>query len=910
MASISSSSSSTNGASSIRGYGGLASGLDRDSLIEGMTASTRAKIAKQQKSRQSLLWKQEAYQSISSKLVEFNKKYASYTNSSTNLSSPSFWSRSNITVSGTNSKYVTASGSSSITDSISILGVKQLAKNASMTSKAGVSDPSLNTGNINLGEEPVSTLEGGYITFKYGSKSFSVTLGTGTTNDGFTYDYSNGKNAADSINRSLKEVSIGNGKTLADVIDVTASSVDGNPSKASELSGTPFQLDFKSKDTAGNTLLVEGGSKAALDALGFKDIDKMEESDRKVTSEGLSEVVKKNQKEANKPNDAGNSSFFEMKSFAERLGGKSVTFTYNGTSKSISFGTQAELEARMVAGNDKASLDNIANDLQEKLNKAFGDNRIKVKVQPNETTGPYNLSFETVREGGVNDDSSILSISSSDRGVMGKNGALKISNDASNRLNMNTSIQESGLKGIEDRMEESLPGYKTIQAAIDSLKDEATIGDLRNKIKENNPAMSDTDIDKILTDFKIDDSVENIKEARTKVSQAALGTKLELKINGVEIEGLTFASSMNDIMNKVNSSDAGVKISYLKNADKFTIESTVDGAGGKIVFGDLDQNGKVIDSDYVKNASTLFGVKTDEAVVGKDAIVEVQYAGSDEPTELVRGSNSFNLDGLNITVNGTFGYDDKGTPIADDVPVTFSSKTDADKIVTAVADMVKDFNEIIKLVDDQISTKPNRDYEPLTEEQKKDMSEDQIKKWEEKAKAGMLFNDSELRSLTDDLRFIFDAGSEDRNKLSSFGITTSSTYGDNGKLVFDETKFRAALESSPEEVQKLFTRSEDSNKDDKGGVMARLTAITNKYAATTGAVKGTLIEKAGSVYAPTSVLSNYMQKSIDSVDSYIKRLQTQLKTETDRYVSQFTNLERVISQMNSQSSWLNSSLGG
>ena len=281
---------------------------------------------------------------------------------------------------------------------------------------------------------------------------------------------------------------------------------------------------------------------------------------------------------------------------------------------------------------------------------------------------------------------------------------------------------------------------------------------------------------------------------------------------------------------------------------------------------------------------------------------------------MVRGSNSFNLDGLNITVSGTFGYsadeNDNLVPVKDPDPVTFSSKVDADKIVTALTDMIKDYNEIIKSVSDQISTKPNRDYEPLTDEQKKDMSEDQIKKWEEKAKAGMLFNDSDLRSLTDDLRFIFEAGSEDRNKLSSFGITTSSTYGDNGKLVFDETKFRAALESNPEDVQKLFTRSEDANKEDKGGVMARLTAITNKYAATTGAVKGSLIEKAGSVYAPTSVLSNYMQKTIDSVDSYIKRLQTQLKTETDRYVKQFTNLENVISQMNSQSSWLNSSFGG
>lgn len=88
--------------------------------------------------------------------------------------------------------------------------------------------------------------------------------------------------------------------------------------------------------------------------------------------------------------------------------------------------------------------------------------------------------------------------------------------------------------------------------------------------------------------------------------------------------------------------------------------------------------------------------------------------------------------------------------------------------------------------------------------------------------------------------------------------------------------------------------------------MARLTTITEKYASTTGATKGILIERAGSVYAPTSILSNYLQKSIDSVNDYIDRLQDQLSTETDRYVKQFTTLESLISQMNSQSSWLSS----
>ena len=170
----------------------------------------------------------------------------------------------------------------------------------------------------------------------------------------------------------------------------------------------------------------------------------------------------------------------------------------------------------------------------------------------------------------------------------------------------------------------------------------------------------------------------------------------------------------------------------------------------------------------------------------------------------------------------------------------------------------------------------------------------------------MLFNDSDLRGISDSLRFIFESGSSDKAMLESFGISTSSNYGDNGKLVFDETKFRAALESNPEDLQKLFTKTADSATGEKGGVMARITSVTDKYASTTSATKGILIEKAGSIYAPTSILNNYLQKSVDSINDYITRLQGQLKTETDRYVKQFTSLESLISQMNSQSSWLSS----
>ncbi|MFW6679339.1 flagellar filament capping protein FliD [Lacrimispora sp. AGF001] len=837
--------------SSIKGYGGLASGLDTDTLIEGMTSSTRAKIAKQQKKKQTYAWQQEAYRSISSKLVEFSRKYTSYTNQSTNLSSSSFWAKSNVTPVGANSSYISVSGSSAGTDSMSIVGVKQLANNASILSNDTVSDGKLMTGEIKFDTtESVSTLEGQSLYFKYGSKTYSVSLSSGTASDGFTYDYSSAESAQKSITRALHNVSIGDGKTLEDVIEVKTTPQDAGDPK-SKLA----KLDFISKDKAGNILQIVGGSKGALSALGISDIDNISDANKTINEAGFTTELK---------NRVQN--FYEDKTFLQRVAGKSVSFTYNGTTESVNF--------NMSEAEQYNDITKLASYMQNQLDNKFGKERIAV-------SGANGiLEFKTmIPNTNSEDKSSVLSISSADMGVIGKNGALKVEYGESNRLNLSSSLINSGLKGI---------------------------------------------------------------------SSKTADTELKLTINGKPIVGLTYGSSMSDIINKINASDAGVTVSYLKNADKFSIVSKADGSAGKIEFNPSDDSSVLFKNYTTKN--------------GQDAIVSVKYAGSTDSIDLIRGNNSFNLDGLNITVNGTFGYESTNNTSANYVktsdnqykkienpgikykyedgvykedsagtyvlttdneyistsgglydygtkPVTFNAKTDSDTIVKAVTDMIKDYNDMLEAVNKEVSTKPNRKYEPLTDEQKAEMKEDQIKKWEDKAKEGLLFNDTELRSLTDSMRFIFDSGSDDKNALASFGITTSSNYGDNGKLVLDETKFRAALETNSADLQKLFTKKEDTLTGDKGGVMARLTKITDKYAGTTGAKKGILIEKAGSVYAPTSILQNSIQKSMDSLDTLIDRLNKQLKTETDRYVKQFTNLETVVSQMNSQSSWLSSSFG-
>ncbi len=779
------SSSITNSASSIRGYGGLASGIDRDSIIENLTYATTTKINKQLQAQQKLEWEQEALRNITGKFYDFNQKYMSYA-SSDNLLASTLFSPSKTEATGTNSQYVSVSGSSSAIESLKILGVKQLAQNAKGVSQSTASLQQLQSGTLrNLqGDLEVNVIGGSSLTITYGTTNYLVSL----PKDKDGYDYSTIEKVAESLNKALGEVSIGNGRTLADVM--SAETEDG-------------KMVLKNTDKAGNTIKVRGDSNKLMQKLGFlapgQSVADANEDSLVITTDGLK---------------AGrDASLTETKTRAEWLGDQTISFTYNGATKKITLASAQEL----------TSLDALQGNLQKELDAAFGRGRITV-VKKDDT-----LSFETTTPDGKADRSSVLAINfSSGTGVLGEDGVLGITEGSSNRLNLTASVLDAG------------------------LKDEAHVFDGKND--------EDT---------------------------------FSLTINGVTIDGLKYGDSLNDIMKKINSNEEiGVQVSYQVDSDKFIFTATQEGASGRI---------------QVSNApadifEALFGKLT--VTEGQDAKVMVEYE-SGEQIELTRGSNTFAVNGVSLTVKGTFGYD--GDDLKADAgmdAVSFTAQMDTDKTVETVKGMINSLNEIIDLVNNEVSTKPNRDYAPLTSEQEEEMTDSQIEKWNEKAKAGTLFNDSDLRRMADSLRFLVSTDST----LKKMGITVSSSYSDNGKFSFDETAFRSALESDPDLVRQAFTaeKTTDANGHvtSQGGLMTRIQEIYGKYAGMTGAVKGVLVERAGSKYAPTSILNNSIQKQMDDIDDIIENLQDKLKTEQDRYISQFTALETLISQMNSQSSWL------
>ena len=817
--SLMSASSSNAYGSQTKGIGGLASGLNTDELIDGMTIATRSKIAKQNQNKTLLSWRTDAYRSISSKLIEFADKYTSYA-SSTNLHSESFYGKTEITAKGENSTYVSVTGTADSAQ-LSVLGVKQLAQDASFTTSEPLSNNYIQTGTIEYGTADTCALTGKTITVEYGTTKYVVTM---PEKDGGGF-YTNAADVMNGLNTALAQVDIGGGKNLSEVMSVTANGET---------------LSFK--NATGNNLKIVSGDATFMNALGIT-AGASSIVDQNITDAGLDAVAAIN------PDSLQSSS-----AFSERLMGKSIMFEYNGVKKAITFDDETKLE-------DEAT---FVGYIQDELNTAFGQGRIELNAKPNaEGTGNF-LEFQTTLPvSGDVDQSSVLRITSSSPGVLGESGVFGIASGATNKLNLTTPLKDSGIKDAQ-----------SICDAVDT---------------SNN-----------LVDGEI----------------------YKVRINGESIE-FTYKedeTSLGDIINAINSNErAGVEISYQPNSDSFSIISTQKGASGKVEIGGT--GGELNDLERLlfgkrtpggKIDSTINELNGGAAVPGKDAVILVDFdgAGGADPMEISRGTNSFTLDGMTIGVNGTFGYDGSGVPIDGTEAVTFDAGVDTDKIFDAVKEMVNDYNELIKLSNTAVKEKRNRDYPPLTNEQKEEMTETEIKNWEEKAKEGMLFGDRDIINLTNDLRFAFLNTRTDGLSFADIGITVSTSWKDNGKITLDESKLKAALQENPDNVKSLFTEASDGNSLTSGGAMTRMKAITDKYAATTGANKGILVEKAGSKESPSSMLKNTLLTELNDIDEMIKKLESKLATERTRYQKQFTALEQLTQQMNAQSGWLAQQFGG
>ena len=805
MSSVSRTSSSL-GNTALRGFGGLASGIDRDALIEQMTARTTSKITSKKQAMTKLEWKRDAYRSISNKIIDLQDNYLSYS-ATKSLKNSDFFAKNQVSVQGDPdyTKYISATGNADTASRVSVLGVNKLATSATLISGEKKTDSAITLGGISASdfsnkEIKTSNLSGTKLTFG----TYSITDKKFTEEATFTFPTS-------------YEKKLDNGKTETVTIDYTASSdkiveqlnealdsqgflgKDGKSGIKFTLNGDQIQISQTDSITDKGKSCVIRETSSALKSLGFNS-GKMNQDD---IDNGIS---------LDEFNASSNKSSFEAAAITKQplsgyLKGKSISVSYGGQTKNIELiGDKEEIK------DFKAFKDS----LQNKLDKAFGSGKVTVGEGQNGS-----LTFT------AKDNKQTLQISADSKELQ---NALGITSTQSNKISTGSSLWEN-------RVKLGLGKYDTKEKLNDALKN--------------------------------------------------------FTVNGAKIDNITADTTVDGLLTAINNNkDAGVTATYLGSENKFVLSSNEKGEGRKITLG-------ADPKDTTDAANLIFGGVSQD---GTDGEMSILYNGVQ--TTITSSSNTFSIDGLDIRATNTF---NTGSATAEG-GVSFTASADTEKVTETVKKFIEAYNAMIDEVRTQATTKPDSNYKPLTDDQKNEMNETSIKNWEDKAKEGILYNSSALKDLDNATQGIFSSmmiNGVSYDDLEKIGISFSDDYTAGGKIVFDEEKFKTAMDSDPEKVSDLFTGTHGI----VNTIDSTLSTYATRYASRNGNSYGVLIEEAGSEKLSLTLTNNSIYKELKDMQETITNLQSQLSTEQDRYISQFTQMERLINQMNSQSSYL-SQLGG
>lgn len=361
----------------------------------------------------------------------------------------------------------------------------------------------------------------------------------------------------------------------------------------------------------------------------------------------------------------------------------------------------------------------------------------------------------------------------------------------------------------------------------------------------------------------------------------------KLNINGTEIS-LDKKSTISSMMSAVNKSAAGVTMTYSSLTNSFTLESKEFGGAGKVEVGDtsLGRSLGLVDDNGTVGASE-----------GQNAIFEINGQ------EVYLNDNTYTLDG------NTFTFNDNMT-IGETYTVNIAK--DSTTVKDALKKFVESYNKLIDDVYGYIGKSPAKDddgntYEPLTNAEKDEMSEDEITKWEEKAKQGVLYNDSTVSTVMSQMRsalytsVTLDDGS--KFGIYNLGIKTSSEWSEHGKLQIDENAFDKAFENNEDAIIKLFTDSDT-------GMMKKLNSVIDGAVKSSGAAntRGTLVRKAGKANSSVTTDSTIYKEMVKMQDR-LKELQDRYDTKEEYWWKVFTNMETAMADLNSQTSYISSYLG-
>ncbi len=363
----------------------------------------------------------------------------------------------------------------------------------------------------------------------------------------------------------------------------------------------------------------------------------------------------------------------------------------------------------------------------------------------------------------------------------------------------------------------------------------------------------------------------------TKLTDLGIAEGTVIKVNGKDIT-VSATMTMSGLAQEM--AGTGINANYDEKQGRFYLSSKSSGV----------ENAFTVEADDATLAALGLDLKEgDEGyIAAQDA--KVIYNG----VEYTQSSNSFAINGLTIDA----------TEVGKEQ--SFNVTNDVDGVYDKIKEFVKSYNSLIEEMNTLYSAERVKDYEPLTDEEKEAMSDDQIEKWEGIIKKSLLRKDDTISSLLSTMRTVLNKqvsvtnadGTTTNYALASFGIETG-IYSEKGKLHIlgdaDDAdyadkadKLKAALASNPDALAKTFNE-----------------IGTELYSRFQSAMKSSEL---------SSALTFYNDKQIDDeleeFDERIETLEDKLLKEEDKYYEQFAAMETAMAKLQSQQTYIAQLFGG
>ena len=373
--------------------------------------------------------------------------------------------------------------------------------------------------------------------------------------------------------------------------------------------------------------------------------------------------------------------------------------------------------------------------------------------------------------------------------------------------------------------------------------------------------------------------------------------------------------TLNDLATAFSNSGANVQGGYDTVNESFSLYNKTSGSANKIgLKANNDTSAELLnklhlasynaqDNKLGSEVKFTNGTMT-EAAVGTNAKATIDGKTYESDT------NKLNVANVIYNFNGVSAKNADGTYQAS----TISVSQDTDKIVDNVKKFVETYNTLIDSLNTKYREEKNTDYKPLTKNQEAEMTESQIDKWNEKAKSGLLYHDSNIYSIISDMREALytkvDAVDSEYNSMSAIGITSSTNQG---HITLDEDKLKAALTADPDCVYQLFASDQDStyiagstNKNQADTYTSKSdylnTGIANRlYNAMTTNIS-TLESYAGTSKETDD--ESYLGKLITNMNTKMSSFQTLMKSYESKLYEKYDAMEVALSKLGTQLSYI------